>query len=204
MTSDIVQLFVFRHGETDWNLNKKFQGHTNIPLNQKGRDQAQCLKEKFSEISLDVCLCSDLDRAVETGRIAMGEKSVPFLFSPSLRETHLGDVEGMSQFEIAAKYGEEVLTRWRSVKPEDNEMGFANGETKVAHLKRIKDFVEDSLLSNPQFKKVAVSTHGGSLVRLVHATVNAPEQVIVIPNCCLYELSFDRKERTWKYVLYHQ
>ncbi len=202
--SNLVQLFVFRHGETDWNLNKKFQGHSNIPLNQKGRDQAQQLREKFDTIPLDVCLCSDLDRAVETGRIAMGNHPVPFLFSSALRETHLGDVEGMSQIEIAEKYGEDTLTRWRSVKPEDITMGFANGETKLQHLKRLKDYVEEMIISNQQFRRVAVSTHGGSLVRLAHATDNAPEQAIQIPNCCLYELAFSRLDGTWKYVKYHQ
>lgn len=204
MKSDIVRLFVFRHGETDWNLNKKFQGHTNIPLNQKGRDQAQGLKEKFNEFKLDVCLCSDLDRAVETGRIAMGSKDVPFLFSRSLREIHLGDVEGMSQIEIAAKYGEDILTRWRSAKPEDITMGFSNGETKQEHLTRVKDFVEETVMANPHFENVAVSTHGGSLVRLVHASENAPQQTIVIPNCCLYELAFDRSRRAWQFVHYHE
>ena len=202
--SNLVQLFVFRHGETDWNLNKKFQGHSNIPLNQKGRDQAQQLRDRFDKISLDVCLCSDLDRAVETGRIAMGHHPVPFLFSSSLRETHLGDVEGMSQIEIAEKYGEDTLTRWRSVKPEDITMGFANGETKQEHLKRLKEYIEEMVKSNRQFRRVAVSTHGGSLVRLVHATYNAPEQVIQIPNCCLYELEFSRTDGSWKFIKYHQ
>lgn len=202
--SQLVKIYLFRHGETDWNLNKRFQGHTNIPLNQKGRDQAKELNEKFSNLEIDVCLSSDLDRAIETGRIALSNHSVPFLFSASLRETHLGDVEGLSQIEIAEKYGEETLTRWRSVKPEDITMGFSNGETKQQHLQRLKDFVEHTLISNPHFKSVAISTHGGSLVRLVHATNNAPEKAIVIPNCCLYELSFDRSTGSWLYVNYHQ
>lgn len=202
--SDIVQLFIFRHGETDWNLNKKFQGHSNIPLNQKGRDQAQCLQEKFAQLELDVCLCSDLDRAIETGRIAMGKHLVPFIFSPLLRETHLGDVEGMSQIEITEKFGEDTLMRWRSIKPEDLSMGFSNGETKQQHLKRLKEYVESTLVANPHFKKVAVSTHGGSLVRLVHSTENAPAEAIVIPNCCLYELAYERTRRVWLYVRYHQ
>lgn len=202
--SDLVQLFVFRHGETDWNLNKKFQGHSNIPLNQKGRDQAQNLREKFSKIKLDVCLSSDLDRAVETGRIALENHQIPFLFSPSLRETHLGDVEGLSQIEIDAKYGEGHLTRWRSIKPEDITFGFSNGETKQQHLQRLKSYIEDIVTANEHFKSVAVSTHGGSLVRLVHATDNAPEQAILIPNCSLYELAFDRKKCAWTYIHYHQ
>jgi broad specificity phosphatase PhoE len=195
---------VFRHGETDWNLNKKFQGHTNIPLNQKGRDQAQCLRAKFTSFSIDACLCSDLDRAMETARIALADHTVPFLFSPSLRETHLGDVEGQSQVQIIEKYGEDLLHRWRSVKPEDQSMGFPGGETKLQHLQRVKDFVESTLIANSHFKKVAVSTHGGSLVRLVHSAENSPETAIVIPNCALYELSFDRKNRTWKYLHYHE
>ena len=202
--SDVVQLLVFRHGETDWNLNKKFQGHTNIPLNQKGRDQAQALRQKLSSMVLDACLCSDLDRAIETAKIALAEHSVPYLYSPALRETHLGDVEGQSQIQIIEKYGEDLLVQWRSIKAEHQSMGFPNGETKVQHLKRLKEYMETALIANPQFKRVAVSTHGGSVVRLVHAADNAPEQAIVIPNCCLYELSFDRTTRIWKYHTYHE
>lgn len=202
--SDVVQLLVFRHGETDWNLNKKFQGHTNIPLNQNGRSQAESLQKKLASLNLDVCLCSDLDRAIETAKIALAEHSIPYLYSAALRETHLGDVEGQSQVQIIEKYGEEILIQWRSIKAEHQNMGFPNGETKVQHLARLKEYVEATLLANPHFTRVAVSTHGGSLVRLVHAANNAPEQAIVIPNCCLYELSFDRKTRTWKYHAYHE
>lgn len=202
--SDVVQLLVFRHGETDWNLNKKFQGHTNIPLNQKGRDQALSLQKKLAAIKLDACLCSDLDRAIETAKIALAEHKVPFLFSSALRETHLGDVEGQSQVQIIEKYGEDMLVQWRSIKPEHQSMGFPNGETKVQHLKRLKEYLESALLANPQFKRVAISTHGGSLVRLVHAADSSPEQAIVIPNCCLYELSFDRTKRSWQYQAYHE
>ncbi|OYZ23024.1 MAG: hypothetical protein B7Y39_06585 [Bdellovibrio sp. 28-41-41] len=202
--SDVVQVLVFRHGETDWNLNKKFQGHTNIPLNQKGRDQAQSLQKKLAAIKLDACLCSDLDRAIETAKIALAEHSVPFLYSAALRETHLGDVEGQSQVQIIEKYGEDMLVQWRSIKPEHQSMGFPNGETKVQHLKRLKEYLETALMANPQFKRVAISTHGGSLVRLVHAAESSPEQAIVIPNCCLYELSFDRVKRNWQYQSYHE
>tara|TARA_B110001454_G_C12723312_1_gene436602 strand:+ start:21216 stop:21827 length:612 start_codon:yes stop_codon:yes gene_type:complete len=202
--SDVVQLMVFRHGETDWNLNKKFQGHTNIPLNQKGRDQAQSLQKKLAAVKLDACLCSDLDRAIETAKIALEKHTVPFLYSAALRETHLGDVEGQSQVQIIEKYGEDMLIQWRSIKPEHQMMGFPNGETKVQHLKRLKEYLETALIANPQFKRVAISTHGGSLVRLVHAADNSPEQAIVIPNCCLYELSFDRSNRSWKYHTYHE
>jgi broad specificity phosphatase PhoE len=76
--SDVVQLLVFRHGETDWNLNKKFQGHTNIPLNQKGRVQAESLQKKLAAINLDACLCSDLDRAIETAKLHW--QNIRFLF----------------------------------------------------------------------------------------------------------------------------
>ena len=200
----MVQIFVFRHGETDWNLNKKFQGHSNIPLNQKGRDQAEQLRNKFSTMELDVCLCSDLDRAVETGRIAMSNHPIPFVFSPALRETHLGDVEGLSQTEIIEKYGDDILSRWRSIDPQHDSMGFANGETKQQHLNRLKSYLEDTLQANPHFKKVAISTHGGSLVRLAHATENAPQQMIAIPNCCLYELAYDRIGRTWQFIQFHE
>lgn len=199
-----VQLFIFRHGETDWNFQKKFQGHTNIPLNQKGRDQAHVLREKIRLLSPEICLCSDLDRASETAKIALQDFQLPFLYSNALRETHLGDVEGLTQTEIIDRYGETILHQWRSIDPADINMSFPNGETKIQHLKRLKKHISEFVTLNPNWKKIAVSTHGGALFRLVHDCDNAPEQAISIPNCCLYEIHYFPETSKWEFIKYHE
>lgn len=189
-----IDLYVFRHGETDWNAQKKFQGHTDIPLNQKGKDQAQELFQKFQFLKPEICLSSDLRRAVETAKIGLAGHSLTYLFSEKLRETHLGDVEGLSQQDIIDKFGSEILDQWRSVEGKDLSMSFPNGETKQEHLIRIQTHLKDFIKGNGQYHKIAVSTHGGSVVRLVHSCVNAPKESITIPNCCLYHVEYHLPE----------
>ncbi|MCB0368605.1 MAG: histidine phosphatase family protein [Bdellovibrionales bacterium] len=188
--TDLVDLYIFRHGETDWNAKRKFQGHTDIPLNDQGRSQATSLIDKFKNLSPEVCLSSDLVRAVETAKIGLKDHNLSYLYSDQLRETYLGDVEGLSQQDIIDRYGLELLTRWRSVSASDLEMSFPNGESKLDHLLRIQNFLKNFVSLNQEIKKIAVSTHGGSVVRLVHSCFNAPEDSIKIPNCCLYHVQY--------------
>lgn len=200
MMNHKVELFIFRHGETDWNAQRKFQGHTDIPLNAKGKSQAEELFQKFSTLQPQVCLSSDLVRAVETAKIGLRDHEISYVYSPALRETFLGDVEGLSQVEITEKYGEEVLTRWRSIEEKDLTMSFPNGESKLDHLIRVQNFIRNFIQLNNHFNKLAISSHGGAVVRLVHSCINAPKEPIGIPNCCLYHLEFDKNENQFSFI----
>ena len=205
MTSDAndanpVQIYLFRHGETDWNRERRFQGHTDIPLNDLGREQARALLESMRELKLQVILTSDLLRAKETAQILNAELKLPLIISSELRECRIGDPEGKLRESIIAEYGSLAWDRWLSVKAEDHEHGFPNGETKSDHLKRLIKFVEAYCKENPKHKRIAISTHGGSVRRLVHHCVNAPVEPIPLPNCALYEVSFNLESGSWVYV----
>lgn len=195
-----IDLYVFRHGETHWNAMRKFQGHTDIPLNDTGKSQAQTLVEKFRTLNPEICISSDLIRAVETAKIGLSGHPISYVYSAFLRETHLGDVEGLEQQTIIDKYGMDILTRWRSVKKEDLEMSFPNGETKLQHTHRVRNYIREFIESNKHYQKIAVSTHGGSVIRLVHSCVNAPTESITIPNCCLYHVQFDPQQNDFVFV----
>ncbi|MHB8156286.1 MAG: histidine phosphatase family protein, partial [Desulfocucumaceae bacterium] len=60
------RVFLVRHGETIWNSEQKLQGHADIPLSDKGRQQAKALAERLAPRSISAVYCSDLGRAVET------------------------------------------------------------------------------------------------------------------------------------------
>lgn len=85
-----VILWLVRHGETDWNAAGRFQGWTDVPLNDTGRAQAQQLQELLAASDFDGVWSSDLERAIETARIAIGEPRT----DPRLRELDFGDLEG--------------------------------------------------------------------------------------------------------------
>lgn len=198
----ILRFFVFRHGETDWNLQKKFQGHTDIPLNATGEAQAIQLAEKIKKLQLKAVLTSDLSRAIKTAEIALGGRPVPFHIHADLRETHLGDAEGLTHEEIHSKFGDDIIAKWKSILTEDADYKFPNGEKKSDHLLRLRRALEAFAHSQQHQNgdQIGVSTHGGSLVRLVHACEGAPETAILIPNCCLHEINYHVQERRWVYV----
>src|SRR5262252_5785166 len=80
-------LFLFRHGETDWNREGRLQGHTDTPLNVTGLAQARALAESLRPHQLEAVVSSDLARARTTAQIVVKALRVPLFIEPGLRET---------------------------------------------------------------------------------------------------------------------
>ncbi len=194
-----VQIYIFRHGETDWNRERRFQGHTDIPLNEQGRQQALQLKTELAPFSPELILSSDLSRALETAQIVSEGLFVPIHVSEGLREAKLGNPEGQLRDDIIKNYGEQNWQQWLSIDPKDIDFAFPNGETKRQQRDRALKFILQEMEGRPELKSLAVSTHGGTLRRLVHHCEGAPNEPIAIPNCSLYHLEFLRLEKKWLY-----
>jgi len=100
-----VQLYLVRHGETDWNLQRRIQGSTDIPLNDTGRAQARETGRLLARRSWDAIYASPLVRAFETANIIAAEVGLPTPTAvPELVERNYGAVEGMTGDEIEASY----------------------------------------------------------------------------------------------------
>ena len=100
-----VEIVLARHGQTDSNKNRLFQGHSNTPLNETGKKQAQDLAQKLKKESFDLIISSDLKRAVETAEILAKELNVPLEQKIDLlRERNAGDLEEKSIEKFLAKY----------------------------------------------------------------------------------------------------
>lgn len=194
-----TEILIFRHGETDWNRERRFQGHTDIQLNSTGIAQANNLKQLIKKHQPQAIVTSDLSRAKETAEIVNLDLGCPLFTSEQLRECRLGDPEGMLLDQIIELYGVSSWERWISVLPEHNGHCFPNGESKGDHLKRILNYLENFCRENSHFQKIAVSTHGGSLRRLVHHCDGAPEAPVILPNCVLYKISYDQDDNKWIY-----
>ena len=87
-------LFLFRHGQTDWNREGRLQGHTDTPLNAAGLAQAEALAKRLLAHRLDAVVSSDLTRALTSARIIAEVSGVPLLTDPGLREVSVGLAEG--------------------------------------------------------------------------------------------------------------
>ena len=89
-----MQIYLVRHGETDWNREMKFQGWADIALNEAGRAQARALAARLKPIPIDAAFCSDLRRAQETAEILLPGRKTPLQPDPLLREMNFGPLEG--------------------------------------------------------------------------------------------------------------
>jgi len=89
----VLRIYLARHGQTDWNVEKRTQGGTDIPLNTVGRQQAEALKTRLAGVKLDAVYSSALGRSRETAEIAHGE--VPITRLPGLNERNFGRFEGL-------------------------------------------------------------------------------------------------------------
>lgn len=180
------RLYVFRHGETDWNRQKRFQGHSDVPLNENGILQAESLRPLMQQLRPQIVFSSDLSRAFETAKIATQDLNLHIETAPDLREARLGDVEGLLRDEVLARWGEDFIERWFDA--EDLEFVFPNGESKMQHSQRLKSAIEQFVHEHSQLERFAISTHGGSVHRLIHSCSNPPQESLWIGNANVFEI----------------
>lgn len=188
--------YLFRHGQTDWNVERRCQGHTDIPLNQIGREQANELARFFreKEIFFDEIYSSDLSRAVSTAQAVLSSQpnSLELKTTFCLREGNLGEAEGLKIEQIKEKFGEERWNSFRYTSKNALDIDFPGGETRRESLSRVRGFVESLLISPP--KVIGLSTHGGVLRSLLHSFLPEGHAPLDIPNCVVYRLDFQGQD----------
>jgi broad specificity phosphatase PhoE len=103
----MTHFWLVRHGQTDWNAARRYQGQADIPLNEVGIDQAKSLAKKIITEKFDAIYASDLDRAAKTASILAEALGMPVNTDVRLREICQGIWEGMSLDEVQVKYAED-------------------------------------------------------------------------------------------------
>jgi len=172
----VTTLILVRHGETDWNFERRVQGHSDRPLNEKGRAQAHDLAEALAGEQLDAVYSSDLVRAHETARIVAERHRLEVTVVPDLREKNFGTWEGFTDDEIVARFPEARGGPWG-----DAETSEDLSERVLAALQRIADAHAG--------ERVLVVSHGGSMrSALRHCGCEASETVA---NCQIVRLAVE-------------
>jgi broad specificity phosphatase PhoE len=178
----VTTLLLVRHGETDWNRDGRWQGHSDTHLNDAGREQARRVAADLG--SVDVIYASDLTRARETAEIIAADLGLDVRTDARLRERSFGAWEGLSMPEIEEQFGD-ALARWRL----GDGPGADDAEPFEAFAERVREFVEEVLARHPD-EAVLVVSHGGS-IRVIHALASGLDYVRDhraipgVPNCAV-------------------
>lgn len=112
-----TEVLIIRHGQTDWNIEKRLQGHSDIPLNEKGIEQALALSEILKEEKLEAIFSSDLQRALRTANEIAKWHNLPVQIDADFRERSYGIFEGLSREEIKTRYPESHAA-WYAADPD--------------------------------------------------------------------------------------
>ena len=90
-------IYVVRHGQTEWNVLKKMQGSADIPLNERGLEQAKQTRVNLNDCDYDMIFCSPLIRAKQTANIINEDKNLDIVYDERLKERNYGEFEGVSK-----------------------------------------------------------------------------------------------------------
>lgn len=193
-----MKFYLFRHGETDWNAQGRFQGHLDVELNERGRSQARGLIPKLRNAGVETIVSSDLWRARETAEIVAKALDIQVHLDPDLREAHLGDAQGLTVPEIEGRFGA-VLGRWKSNLPTDADIGYPGGETGAIVIARAMGALRRIAKAYP-LEKVGISTHGGIIRRVMHAILPPESERVPIPNAVLYVVQYEESAGRWSVI----
>jgi uncharacterized phosphatase len=175
----MTELALVRHGETDWNVARRIQGRTDVPLNDRGREQAALVARQLADEHWHGIVSSPLSRALETARIisealGLGEPGI----DRDLAERAYGQAEGMDARELAERHPDMA--------------GVPGLERRSAVTRRVLPTLERIALAHPN-ERMLVITHGGvigSLVRYV-TEKSLPASGIRIPNGSIHRFRYD-------------
>jgi broad specificity phosphatase PhoE len=160
-------IFLARHGETSWNREGRWQGHTDIALNEVGRAQARKLVEALRGAGVVRVHSSDLARARETAEIlATGLGAGAVLVDPGLRERGFGCFEGLTREECEQRFPDE-WARYRSEGRVSSPPGGEPQDAVVARMRAALDRAAAALAADPDGHAAVLVSHGGAMRALV-------------------------------------
>lgn len=146
-----------RHGRTTWNEAGRFQGQTDVPLDDLGRRQAQSAAAALAVLGPARVVSSDLDRARSTAAPLLAATGLPEVLDPRLRETYAGAWEGLTHHEIRSRDGD-ALDRWAA----GDDVRPGGGELRTEVADRVSSAVVEALASMNADGPLVVVTHGGA------------------------------------------
>jgi probable phosphoglycerate mutase len=164
------RLVLWRHGRTEWNATRRFQGQADTPLDEVGHAQAERAAKLLCELEPSKLAASDLQRAHATAKYLSSMTGLEIQTHAGLRETGAGTWEGLYQHELIAKYPNE-LRAW--VLGEDVVPG-ETGEKRTVVAARMRAAIDELLADVPENGVLVVTTHGGAARAVTGSLLELP------------------------------
>ncbi len=193
----MLRIYFVRHGQTEWNFIKKFQGQKDIPLNDMGRQQAQQVADYLKKVPFDVMYSSDLSRAADTADVINVHHNLPIERDSRLREKSFGCFEGFTAQEAQVKYPD-IRNAYHA-----DRLNFVipGGESRLQFIIRVGEFLEQIHEKHAE-QTVAIVAHGGVLGSMMSYIISkklefdSPQFVplFTIQNCSVSQLECRRGE----------
>lgn len=176
----MTALYVVRHGETAWNREGRVQGHSDVPLNELGREQARELRSRLVEVRFHAAYASDLARARETAELIVGG-APPVVSLLELRERDCGRWEG----QLFAAIAERDPAGWQAWLNPDPLIAPHGGENETQLYRRVAAALEGIVSRHPN-DTVLVVSHGGAIRAALSNWLALESRLGPITNCAAF------------------
>jgi len=157
----LTHLIFVRHGQTDGNVEGRWQGWTDTPLNELGKKQAALAARRLGDLKgqIHALYSSPLSRAYQTAQPIARSLGLPIRLVEDLKEFHFGEIESMTFAEVADKFPE-LLARWDD--RYDLSFAYPGGESRAAFMRRLAT-AWDALIARHPEDTIVIVSHGGVL-----------------------------------------
>jgi len=145
-----MNIYLTRHGQTDWNVEHKVQGKADIDLNSKGIEQAEVTREHLTQEEIDLIICSTLKRAIQTAEVISEGRNIPIIYDAGISERDFGEHEGK-------RFDEFDYSGYWSYK---SNFSYERAENIRKFFTRIYTFL-DKMKKQYAGKNILLVTHGG-------------------------------------------
>ena len=183
-------IYLTRHGQTMWNIEKRLQGRGNSPLTEDGIERAKELRERVKDIKLDVIYSSPIERALTTANIIKGDKNVEVVTDDGLREMCFGDYEGKITDEVRKENPNWDISL---IMKGNTELAAPNGENLAEVRERVAKAM-DSIIEENKGKTVLVVAHGITLKAIMYYFKDEEVNSEVMGQATLTKVSVDENK----------
>lgn len=197
----MIRLHLIRHGETDWNVLRRVQGHSESQLTPTGIDQARQLHKYLSAFPIEQVYCSSSQRTRDTARLLFPEAKFTIKYMDELREIFLGPWEGQLYSDLEQTHGEQFTNFWQYP-----HMFSVSGAESFAELQRRSVAAIEKILHDKPAQEFAIVSHGAFLKALLCHYEKRPLAALWQPpqmhNCAhsLLEIQPDQQTRILRYA----